>query len=103
MLRALESGFQLKGKGLVFTPTTQRTCHTCGSPHHLQLYCQEHNKNKESATRTSQFTPIYNCFNIKPSFPKGYHPSSSYNDEELYIFPEKQRLYDEQERKMNEL
>src|SRR5437763_2147291 len=102
-LRALETGFQLKGKGLVFTPTSQRTCHTCGSPHHLQLYCQEHNKKQESAARTSQFVPIYNHFNAKPSFPKGYHPSTLNDDHKPDISSDKHQWSEEHEKYWNDL
>ena len=68
-------GFMLKKSGLVFTPTSQRTCFTCGSPHHLQFQCKEKQQKEQVAQRTSQFSSIYNRYHAKPSYPKGYTPA----------------------------
>src|SRR3954447_1361578 len=79
MNKAYEKGFMLKKNGLVFTSTSQRTCFTCGSPHHLQFQCNERHQKENSAQKTSQFSSIYNHFHAKPSYPKGYTPSYNNN------------------------
>src|SRR4051794_1936857 len=74
MNKAYKKGFMLKKNGLVFTPTSQRTCFTCGSSHYLQFQCYERHQKENSAQKTSQFSSIYSCFHAKPSYPKGYSP-----------------------------
>jgi hypothetical protein len=90
MNEAYKKGFVLKKNGLVFIPTSQRTCFTCGSPHHLQFHCNEKHQKENLAQKTSQFSSIYNRFHAKPSYPKGYTPSHNTGE-----WNEENETYDE--------